>query len=113
MEQVATVAKRRVALAETVVARARQTAVPVVTEELQTEAQPMVVMLVEELLDQEEMHLVAMPVLVDLEDLALEATQMTAEILTVEMEATVQVPAKDQIAALKHNLALYNKKIKQ
>jgi hypothetical protein len=25
------------------------------------------------------------------------------------MEATVQVPAKDQIAALKHNLALYNK----
>ena len=103
----ATVAKRRVVLAETVVARARQTEAPVVTEELQTEAQPMVAMLAEELLDQEEMHLVAMPAVVDLEDLALEATQVTAEILTVEMEATVQVPAKDQIAALKHNLALY------
>ena len=100
-------AKRRAVLAETVVARARQTAAPVVTEELQTEAQPMVVMLAQGLLDQEEMHLAAMPVLVDLEDLALEATQVTAEILTVEMEATVQVPAKDQIAALKHNLALY------
>ena len=69
-----------------------------VTEELETEAQPMVVMLAQELLDQEEMHLVAMPVLVDLEVLALEATQVTAEILTVEMEATVQVPAKDQTA---------------
>ena len=45
MAQAATVAKRRAVLAETVVARARQTAVPVVTEELQTEAQPMVVML--------------------------------------------------------------------
>src|SRR6476660_3101614 len=69
----------------------------------------MVAMLAEELLDLAEMHLVAMPVLVDLEDLALEATQVTAEILTVETEATVQVPAKDQIAALKHNLALYKK----
>lgn len=93
-------AKRRAVLAVTVVARARQMAVPVVTEELQMEAQPMVVMLAQELLDQEEMHLVAMPVLVDLVVLALEATQVTAEILTVEMEAMVQVPAKDQIAAL-------------
>lgn len=109
MAQVATVAKRRAVLAETVVARARQTAAPAVTEELQMEAQPMVVMLAQELLDLAEMHLAAMPVLVDLEDLALEATQVTAEILTVEMEATVQVPAKDQIAALKHNLALYKK----
>jgi hypothetical protein len=69
----------------------------------------MVATLEQELLDLAEMHLVAMPVLVDLEDLALEATQVMAEILTVEMEATAQVPAKDQIAALKHNLALYNK----
>ena len=105
-------AKRRAVLAETVVARARPTAAPVVTEELQTEAQPMVAMLAQELLDLAEMHLVAMPVLVDLEDLALEAMQVTAEILTVEMEATVQVPAKDQIAALKHSLALYNKENK-
>ena len=57
------------------VARARQMAVPVVTEELQTEAQPTVVMLAQELLDQEEMHLAAMPVLVDPVVLALEATQ--------------------------------------
>jgi hypothetical protein len=39
----------------------------------------------------------------------LEATQLTVEILTVELEATAQVPAKDQTAVIKHNLALYNK----
>ena len=98
MAQAETVARLRAALAVTAVARARQMAVPVVMEELQTEAQPMVAMLAQELLDQEEMHLAVMPVLVDLEDLALEATQVTAEILTVEQEATAQVPAKDQIA---------------
>jgi hypothetical protein len=107
--QVAPVAKLRAVPEATVVARAWQMAVLAVTEELQMEAQPMVVMLAQELLDLAEMHLVAMPVLVDLEVLALEATQVTAEILTVEREAMVQVPAKDQIAALKHNLALYNK----
>jgi hypothetical protein len=84
-------------------------AVLAVTAELQTEAQPTVVMLAQELLDQEEMHSAAMPVLVDLVDLALEATQLTVEILTVELEATAQVPAKDQTAVIKHNLALYNK----
>ena len=89
-------AKLRAVPAVTVVAQARQMAVPAVTEELQTVAQPTVVMLAQELLDQEEMHLAAMPVLVDPVDLALEATQLMAEILTVEREATAQVPAKDQ-----------------
>ena len=103
------VAKLRAVLAVTVVARARPTAVLAVTAELQMEAQPMVAMLAQELLDPEEMHLAAMPVLAVQEVLALEATQVTAEILTVEREATVQVPAKDQIAALKHNLVLYSK----
>jgi len=107
--QVAMVAKLRAVLAVTVVARARQTAVLAVTEELQMEVQPMVEMLAQELLDQAEMHLVAMPALVDLEVLALEAMQVTAEILMVEREAMVQVPAKEQIAAHKHNLALYSK----